>query len=74
MSNAARKARKRAGTPFVKAQKVGTPLLERAWFTSLVAGAHGTRHVGKVVPRSEGKNSKKARALKAFGIVTEEQK
>ncbi|TFC59463.1 MULTISPECIES: hypothetical protein [unclassified Cryobacterium] len=32
MSNTARKARKRAGIKFEKAAKVGTPVMERAWF------------------------------------------
>lgn len=33
MSNTARKARKRSGTPFTKAPKVGTPIEKRAYFT-----------------------------------------
>lgn len=32
MSNTARKARKKAGIKFEKAAKVGTPILQRAWF------------------------------------------
>lgn len=53
MSTAARKARKRAGIPFTKAQKTPTPVLERSNLTMLVPGAHGTRYAGKWVPRSE---------------------
>jgi hypothetical protein len=52
MSNAARKARKRNNTPFVKAQKTPTPLLERAFFINLVPGrADGPRRA-TFVPRS----------------------
>ncbi|MCI2958187.1 hypothetical protein MN032_10810 [Agromyces atrinae] len=35
MSTTERKARKRAGIPFQKAPKVGTPLIERQGFRSL---------------------------------------
>lgn len=68
MSNAAREARKRAGEQFVKAAKVGTPLVDRAWFNSMVPGALGTKYANTWVPRSTVKNSKKARALKAYGV------
>jgi len=65
MSTAARKARKRAGIPFVKAQKVGTPFPERAWFNELVTGFNG-RHLASVPrPRSE---AKRLRALRDRGI------
>lgn len=36
MANAGRKARKRAGIKFERTPKVGTPLIERAWFESLL--------------------------------------
>lgn len=36
MSTAERKARKRAGIKFERAPKTGTPLIERAWFESLL--------------------------------------
>lgn len=36
MSTAGRKARKRAGIKFERTPKVGTTLIERAWFESLV--------------------------------------
>lgn len=52
MSTAARKARKRAGLPFVREAKVGTPVTERAEFAALIPGAYGTRNAGKLVPRS----------------------
>lgn len=34
MSNTERKARKRAGVKFERVPKVGTPLVERAWFNT----------------------------------------
>lgn len=68
MSNTARKARKRAGIPFVKAAKVGTPLEDRAWFNEVLPGAHGTRYANEFVPRSAAKNSRKGRAMKAYGL------
>ena len=36
VANAERKARKRAGTKFERTPKTGTPLIERAWFESLL--------------------------------------
>lgn len=36
MANAARKARKRAGVKFERKPKTGTPLIERAWFESVI--------------------------------------
>lgn len=36
MANTDRKARKRAGVKFERAPKTGTPLIERAWFESLI--------------------------------------
>lgn len=36
MSTAERKARKRAGLKFERKPKTGTPLIERAWFESLI--------------------------------------
>ena len=36
MSTAERKARKRAGVKFERKSKTGTPLIERAWFESLL--------------------------------------
>lgn len=53
MSTKARKDRKRAGEPFVKAPKVGTPLQNRASFNGFVPGAPGTRWAGRMVPRSQ---------------------
>lgn len=41
MSTAARKARKRAGIPFTKAPKVGTPLEERSFVTAPVFRRYG---------------------------------
>lgn len=41
MSTAARKARKRAGVKFVKAQKVGTPVEERSYVTQPVRRVQG---------------------------------
>jgi hypothetical protein len=41
MSTAARKARKRAGLPFTKAQKVATLLEQRAFVTQPVRRAYG---------------------------------
>ncbi len=54
MSNTARKARKRAGIKFdyEAKRKVGTPLLERAWFNGLVPGPARTRLDGAFQPRS----------------------
>lgn len=64
MSNAARKARKRAGIPFAKTQKVGTPLLERAWATARFPGLPGTRYALELMPRSA---KKLGRAIVARG-------
>lgn len=36
MSTSDRKARKRAGVKFERKIKTGTPLIERAWFESLI--------------------------------------
>jgi hypothetical protein len=66
MSTKARKARKRAGIPFTKAQKVGTPFFQRAWFLHLVPGPDGTRHAGTYRPRSE---KKIARAVADRGLT-----
>lgn len=65
MSNAARRARKRAGIKFEKDAKVGTPLTERAWFVGLVPGAARTRFEGAARNRSWGK---RVRALEARGL------
>lgn len=66
MSTAARKARKREGIPFVKAQKVGTPFVERAWFNGLVTGFNGRHLASAPRPRSE---AKRLRALRDRGIA-----
>lgn len=65
MSTAARKARKKAGVQFVHPVKVGTPLMERFWFTALLRGERGTRHDQNWLPRSLAKRN---RALKARGM------
>jgi hypothetical protein len=39
LSTAERKARKRAGLKFERKPKTGTPLIERAWFESLIFDA-----------------------------------
>lgn len=62
MSTTARKARKRAGIKFTKAPKVGTPLVERAWFAGFVPGAVSTRFDGSWRGRSEKKR------LAALGV------
>lgn len=62
MSNAARKARKRAGEKFVAVAKVGTPLTERAWWNAVRPGVPGTRSASKMVGRSV---KKQQRALAA---------
>lgn len=41
MSTTARKARKRAGIPFTKPAKEGTPVTQRAFVTEPVARRHG---------------------------------
>jgi hypothetical protein len=68
MATAGRKARKaaqRAGeVSYTHPVKVGTPLVERAWFTALVWGAPGTRFATKQVRRSAKARS---RALLARG-------
>ncbi|MCT1363922.1 hypothetical protein [Microbacterium sp. p3-SID131] len=48
MSTRARKDRKRAGIPFAKAQKVGTPVEERSFVTGPVFRRHGDEglHLG----------------------------
>jgi hypothetical protein len=66
MSTAARKARKRAGIPFVKAQKVGTPFPERAWFNELVTGFNGRGLATLPRPRSA---QKRRRALADRGFT-----
>jgi len=65
MSTAARKARKRAGIPFVKAPKVGTPFPERAWFNELVTGFNGRGLASIPRPRSA---QKRLRALQDRGF------
>jgi hypothetical protein len=65
MSTTARKARKRAGIKFEKAAKVGTPILERAFFTQLVFGPAATKHASRRQPRSA---KKIAAALKPYGL------
>lgn len=67
MSNAGRRARKRAGEKFDYASKVkvGTPLTERAWFAGLVPGTPRTRFEGAARRRSW---SKRVRALEARGL------
>ena len=58
MSTTARKARKRAGIPFVKAQKVPTPPSERSYVTQPVIGPEGTKFSGMRQPRSDQKIKK----------------
>jgi hypothetical protein len=65
MSTAARKARKRAGIPFAKAPKVGTPFRERAWFSELVTGFNG-RDLATIPRRRSA--AKRLRALKDRGV------
>jgi hypothetical protein len=65
MSTAARKARKRAGIPFSKLSKVGTPFAERAWFNQLVTGFNGRELATVPRPRSA---QKRLRALQARGF------
>lgn len=55
MSTADRKARKRAGIPFVKAQKVGTPPEERSYVNQPVPGPAGTKFQNYTQPRSTAK-------------------
>ena len=55
MSTAARKARKRAGIKFEKAQKVGTPPHERSYVTQPVPGPAGTKFQNYTQPRSQSK-------------------
>ena len=71
MSNAARKARKRAGIKFEKPAKVGTPLESRKWFAGLVWGSPGTSYDGRLRPRSE---LKRYRAMDAHGYTRQKQK
>lgn len=52
MSTAARKARKRAGIPFTKTPKQGTPLHERYEYNKRVQGAVGTRFLWTMVFRN----------------------
>lgn len=64
MSNAARKARKKAGIKApVKAPKIGTPPEERAYLTQPVPGPGGTMHENYTKPRSA---KKAARFLERF--------
>lgn len=63
MSTAARKARKRAGIPFSKPAKVGTPPEERSYVNGTVPGPAGTKHDG--MPRSRS-TKKVARFLERF--------
>lgn len=58
MATAARKARKRAGIPFVKAQKVGTPPENRSFVTQPVHGPAGTKFETYQQPRSTSKVKK----------------
>ena len=59
MGNAERKARKRAGLKFERTPKTGTPLIERAWFESLLFDPkRGWR---------QPSTKKRIRALKARG-------
>lgn len=53
MSTKARKQRKAAGIPFTKPVKTPTPFHERSDIAGLVPGPVGTRHEGKLRPRSE---------------------
>lgn len=55
MATAARKARKRAGIPFTKAQKTPTPPFERSYVTEAVPGAPTTKYQGEYVRRSDKK-------------------
>lgn len=55
MSTAARKARKRAGIPLVKAPKVPTPPEERSYVTEPVQGPAGTKFASYTQPRSSKK-------------------
>lgn len=63
MSTAARKARKRAGIKFEKAQKVGTPPEQRSYVTQPVQGPAGTKFANYQQPRSA---KKRERFLKRF--------
>ena len=65
MSTKARKDRKRDGIKFEKAQKIGTPVEDRAEFNRMVIGPKGTRYAGQQVPINP-KHLKKA--LAARGI------
>lgn len=58
MSTTARKARKRAGIPFVRIPKVGTPIGDRAEFNKTVPGAVGTRHSLEYAPVSIKKRNR----------------
>lgn len=55
MSTATRKARKRAGIPFVKAAKTPTPPSERSYVTGTVPGPVGTKYEAMPQSRSEKK-------------------
>lgn len=68
MSTTARKARKRAGEKFTRTPKIGTPLLDRAWFAGLVWGPKGTKNESLLGPRS-AKKIKAALAARGFEIV-----
>lgn len=59
MSTAARKARKRAGIPFTKAQKVGTPPHLRSYVTQPVMAPEGTKNAG----RRQGRSPQKVKAF-----------
>jgi len=55
MATAARKARKRAGIKFEKAEKVPTPVMQRSYVREAVQGAPTTRYAGSFRSRSEKK-------------------
>lgn len=56
MSNAERKARKRAGVPVeAKPEKVATPVADRAMFNRQVLGLKGTKYQGRPVAQSTKK-------------------
>lgn len=52
MTTTERKARKRAGIPFSKPEKIPTPPAERSFVTQPVVGPVGTRHAGAFQKRS----------------------
>lgn len=68
MSTAARKARKRAGIKFEKAQKVATPPEQRSYVTAPVPGPAGTKFESYQQKRSL---KKRTRFLERFSSAEE---